>query len=445
MRRGLIVAAGCLLFGLAGAASAQSPEAEFETLYAAGRDARGAGDYAAASEKLEAASRLRPDNGDVLYLLGMTYGFQGRYDAATATLRRAQALQPADPDVALGLIRVAAWRGDFDSAADAAESFLQRNPDNLEARNLRGRVAFYRSRYGEAERDFADVRRRAPDNVEALIGLGDVKAATGDEAGAATLYRQAQAIDPSSPDARDRLSRGLVPAKRWRLDAALSYSDFSRQSRSAWRESFNQLTYSLNAATRLHGRFELSERFDSVDTYMQVGVDRRFAPYLNGYLYGGATPDPDFRERWALLAGGNVRLRQGDEGFGATLLTLDSKWSAFDSGHVETLSPGLQQYFAGDRAIVSLRQINSFVDSGDHLSGWSARFDVRLFERWTVYAGLADAPETSEGATVATESKFIGLVYDLTSDVAVRLDYLREERQNSYIREAAALGLSLRF
>jgi len=445
MKRLAAAMLGCALLGFAGPAHAQSATPEFEALYAAGRNARAAGDYETAAEKLEAASRLRPADGDVLYLLGMTYGFQGHYDAAADALHRAQKLQPQNDEIALGLIRLSAWQGDFDRAAADADRFLQLHPDNLEVRNLRGRIAFYRGRHADAERDFAAVRRRAPDNLEALIGLGDVKAATGDAVGAERLYREAQAVDPSSPDARDRLARGLVPEKRWRFDGALSYSDFSRQPRSPWHESFNQLSYGLDAATRLHGRVEVSERFNEVDSYAQIGVDRVVTPYLSAYLYGGMTPDPDFRERWAALAGGSLRLSQGEGDFGATLLTLDSKWAAFDSGDVGTLSPGLQQYFAGDRVVISLRQINSFIDSGDRLSGWSARLDARLFDRWTVYAGLADAPETSEGVTVGTKSKFVGLIYDLTSDVAVRLDILREERENSYIREAAALGLSLRF
>lgn len=418
---------------------------DFDLLLHEGRKARIAGDFPTAAMRFSEAVRLRPDDPDPLYRLGMVQAYQGQYDAAEDSLRRAWALAPLNDDIALGLARVLAWKHDYDAARAIVAGILTRKPGDPEALEFKGRIALYTGRLAEADDAFSPSLRHSPNAIDALLGLGDVAAARGDRIAADRFYRQAQGLAPDSKDIADRLNRPAGDDRRWRLDATFSHSTFSRQRRSDWRESFNQLSYDLDSATKIHGRIEVSERFETIDSYFQMGLDRRFTPWLNGYLYGGATPDADFRERWAALAGAAIRIGEGRDSFGATLLTLDSKHASYAAEDINTISPGLQQYFGGDRVIFTARQINS-IDSTDRLrSGWSIRLDLRLLDQTTVYLGTADAPDSANGSVAQTVSRFAGIVHDLTETIAVRLDAIREDRQDSYKRDSLALGLSWRF
>ncbi len=105
----------------------------------------------------------------------------------------------------------------------------------------------------------------------------------------------------------------------------------------------------------------------------------------------------------------------------------------------------MQQYFFDGRFWLTAKRIFSDDERGKDLKGWSLRADMRPFERLGLYAGYADAPESSEGRTQEARSRFGGIIFDLTEDLSLRLDYLREDRLNSYVREQVGLGFGLRF
>ena len=431
------------MFGSTGSVIALAQD--YDQLLNEGQKARIAGDFPTAEKHFSAAVQLRPDAAGAHYRLGMIQAYQGHYDVAEESLQRAWGLAPLDDDIGLGLARVLAWKHEDDAARVIVDDILTRKPGDPEALEFKGRLAFYAGRLTEADDAFSASLRSSPKSIDALLGRGDVAAARGDKISANSFYRRAQDLAPDSKEIADRMNRPGGDDRRWLLDTSFSHSTFSRQSRSDWRESFNQLSYVLDSATKIHGRVEVSERFDTIDSYLEVGVDRRFTPWLNGYLYGGVTPDADFRERWAALAGGAIRISEGRDIFGATLLTLDSKHSSYATMDINTVSPGLQQYFGGDRVIINARQINS-IDSSDQMqSGWLIRLDLRLFDRATVYLGTADAPDSADGSVAQTVSRFAGIVYDLTDTVSVRLDAIREDRQNAYKRDSISLGLGWRF
>ncbi|MDH3673680.1 MAG: YaiO family outer membrane beta-barrel protein, partial [Gammaproteobacteria bacterium] len=292
---------------------------------------------------------------------------------------------------------------------------------------------------------FSEVLLRQPENLEAVLGLGDVKAAQGDYDRAEANYRRAATIDPTSAEVAERLSRERPRTFSWRLDTNGSYSRFSRESRPSWRESFNQISYQVSPNTVVHGRWEISERFDRLDNYFQAGVDHRLSDRVSGYIYLGFTPSANFRERRAASGGGAVRLGSGQDRFGPTVFTIDTRQATYGTGDVTTIIPGLQQYLLAGRLWLSAKWINTLDEIDRHRKGWSARVDGQVVWRVILYAGLADAPETQANLTLDTRSYFGGIVVQLTPRLSARLDYLHEDRQDSFIRESVNMGISFNF
>ncbi|RWL18446.1 MAG: tetratricopeptide repeat protein, partial [Mesorhizobium sp.] len=64
-----------------------------------------------------------------------------------------------------------------------------------------------------------------PQNAEALVGIGDVHRAEGDDDAARKAYSHALAIEPGSADIEQRLA--VPPPRKWRLDLGSEVSDLT--------------------------------------------------------------------------------------------------------------------------------------------------------------------------------------------------------------------------
>jgi YaiO family outer membrane protein len=186
----------------------------------------------------------------------------------------------------------------------------------------------------------------------------------------------------------------------------------------------------------------VARRFDLTDTFGEIGVDQAAGRRGRVYLTLGGTPDADFRPRWQIGAGGSWRL---NEGANASVLTLDARHAEFVTGEIQTLSPGVEQYLLGGRAWLTARWINLFDQAGDHQSGYLVRGDLLATDRLRVFAGLSDAPDTSEGAVIDTRSYFGGISYGLTASTTARISVAVEERRTGSDRTQIGLGIGLRF
>ena len=431
---------------VAATATALAADAGARRLYDEALVLRQRGDFVGAIDKLEAARRRAPDDIEILLLLGTIYGFIERFDDAERILDHARALAPGDNDVLLAVARIKAYRKNFTGAEGDVARVLEREPSNLEALALAGRLAYYQGALDPAEAKFRAVLAASPDDLEGLLGLGDVLAARGDQAGARQLYERAQALYPESQDAASRLARGTEQPLLWRLDTLASWSHFARRPFLPWYESLNQLTYSLNPATDVHGRVDVSRRFGTFDTYYEAGVDHRFDPGVGGYLYAGATPHASFRERWTVLSGGSLRVAKGGDTVGGTVLLLDVKDSLYRTGFVYSANPGVQQYFLRGRLWFTGKDINTWAAPGmQYLSGYLLRLDAQVMDSLLLYGGWADAPETDLNVTAQVRTIFTGLAWAQSPRLTWHLDYVHDDRQGSYIRHAVIFGPSLKF
>lgn len=424
---------------------ATAAEPSVDTLYRNGIAAKAAGDLDAAARDFERALALQPDDVDVMVQLGLVYGAEQRYGEARTVLERAGRLAPGDLDVETARAHVEAYAGNFAAAEAAVEAVLARQPQNVDALTLAGRLAYYRKDYQAARRSFEAALATAPDDPDALLGLGDTLRGEGDEGAAEAAYRKAGAAAPGSREIAERLAHRPPVPKRWRLDAAFSYSRLSRVPTPDWKETFDQLGYVFDNGDIVHGRVEASERFGQYDAYLEGGLDHRFDDRLSGYASVGGTPAAHFREHIAGLGGGGYKALDGGDLLNATVLTFDGKVADYSTGDVETVKPGIQQYFFKGRFWATAQSITTRDENGHPQQGWLLRGDVIPVERLIVFVGLAEAPETSDNVTARTRSQFAGGALEITDDLVLRLDYLREDRARSYLRQAVTLGVAVRF
>ncbi len=357
------------------------------------------------------AAQAPADSAQTLYDRGVAARLGGEPERAVDLLARAAAAEPANADVRLqlGLALLAAER--LDEAEAALRETLRLAPAYEDARIALARVA-----------------RRRGDLAAARAELERVNPANGEAAALRAELAQGDARGPRLPSP-------------WQLDLDGSYSALSSGAPD-WREASVQLRRQASESTAIAVRVEHSRRFGLDDTYGEARVDHRLAGGGNFYLSIGATPNADFRPRWQAGAGIAARVRGGPS---ATLLTLDARQARYRSGDIQTVSPGVEQYFGGGRFWATGRLINIFDEAGRHRLGWLGRGDFQIRPDLRFYAGLADAPDTSEGVVVDTFSLFGGLSWDVSRQTTLRLSAAREDRESGPDRVQLSTGVGLRF
>jgi YaiO family outer membrane protein len=333
----------------------------------------------------------------------------------------------------------ARYAGDTARAVELLQAAVAAEPANADAQLQLGLALLAADRLDQAEAALRRTLALAPEYQDATDGLQRIA-----ERRAGSVIRLEQASPTGIGVVGGQSARAASPAPRldyrWEMNLDGSYSalDGGRD----WQEGSLQLRYKANEATTVGGTVEVSHRFGLTDTYGELRIDQRVGDGGSFYLSAGGTPNADFRPEWQIGAGGSVRLRSGPA---ATVLTLDARQARYKAGDIQTVSPGVEQYVAGGRAWLTGRWINIFDENGKHQSGWLARGDVMAGTRVRLFAGVADAPDTSEGVVIDTFSLFGGAVLDIGERTALRLSLAHEDRELGSDRLQVGVGLGLRF
>lgn len=340
---------------------------------------------------------------DQLYRDGVAARLAGDNAQAEALLTRLVAAEPANADAALQLGLVHLALGRLDEAEAAFRRTLALAPNYDDARIGLARVA---QRRGDSAQALATLAPVAPDNSEAQL-------------------------------LRTQLTtQGRVDGtKRWQVDIDGSYNRLRRQP--DWTDGALRLRYQATPATGYSAAIEPSRRFGLSDVYGEIRADRRFSSAASGYALLGGTPGADFRPEWQLGLGGAVRVAPGPN---PTVLTFDARQAAYRSGDIQTFNPGVDQYFARGRGWLSARWINVFDEDGDHQSGWLLRGDAMALPRLRLFAGAADAPDTSEGVVTRIFSLFGGLSYEVSDAMTLRASINHDDSDTGTDRIGFGLG-----
>lgn len=337
-------------------------------------------------------------------------------EAAHAAVQAA----PDDLDARLRLAQLLSWDDAYDQAQAQLDIIFAAEPDHVDARVVQGYLDYYQGRHAQAATHFRAALQQAPEYEDARLGLALVERAQRPEASQAT----------------------------WRIDAGHEYSRFSRENRESWHESHIHVGRAIeNTGTVIHARGERLRRFGQVDSYVQAGFDHRFDTDANIYAAIGATPNADFYPRLRMLGGGGLSLftPHTDGVVRDVRLTADLRHDHYRDADITQVAPGIRLSIAGNAALHP-RLIHIYdSERNGSLWGWSVRGDIQVTDALGLYAGLGDAPETVAGETVNTFSTFTGLFFQLTPQYGIRTGWVREDRDNAYIRNAFHAGLSARF
>ena len=322
-----------------------------------------------------------------------------------------------------------------DAAVAKLEQVLASRPDDVDARLNLGLALLALDRLASAETAFRDVVERAPNYAEAWSGLARIAQRRGDLNAARSLAEQARRAAPESAEIA-ALQGALKPGPAWRVDLSTARSRLS-EGLPDWSETRLSASRRLGAGWAGGLTLEATERFDDTDVYLEARLDRNYRRSAAYVAVGGAI-DADYRPEIALLVGGEVRLG------GKLNATLDASIARYPIGTVTGVHPGLATELADGRLRLATRWINVWDENDDYRNGWAATARWQATDRFALRLGYADAPESSDGATVEVSAWNVGTEIGLTERLVLRLDYLSEDR-DAYDREEVSLGFGWRF
>lgn len=169
----------------------------------------------------------RPDDAEVLHLLGILRAQRGDLPEAFGLVTRAVELAPDSAVCQHTLGEMYLGEGKLEEAAQAYEQARQLNPNLASAHSGLGQVALLRGDIGSAESHFRVALRADENDVQAVAGLGNIALARGDSARALQLLTQAAELAPDDPMiqtsyARAMLDEGMLDFAAKALDNALS-------------------------------------------------------------------------------------------------------------------------------------------------------------------------------------------------------------------------------
>lgn len=169
---------------------------DFDVLYLLGRAAARAGRTARARETLEAALRLRPDDPAAMLECGLANAAVGDFPRAVFLLARAQSHAPVQPQIALALARASEDAGYYGDAVLAYDRYLGLQPKDEAAQRDRARVlALTATGREQGMRDLAQYVANKPRDALGHFYLAQLRWSE-DADGALSSLAEAVRIDP---------------------------------------------------------------------------------------------------------------------------------------------------------------------------------------------------------------------------------------------------------
>jgi YaiO family outer membrane protein len=407
---------------------------------------RNQGELQAAEQSLLAAYPIPPNKSEVSMLLAMVIAFQARYQEAIELLDSALAEHPDDIGLRLGKARVRAFQGLFPEAAELTADVSQQHPDNIEALNLAGRIALYQQRPAQAVTYFERARALDSEELEVWVGLHDARAAQGQENLAQEALATAALLAPDHIDVRLREERSLSPpGPVHELIAGFDNSRFRNTALNHWRDQFVEYRRQRSLDSAYYLRAENNNRFDNRDTVFEAGWLGNQQGSLPWQFSAAISADTEFSARYRLRGAATVRLNEGNDWFGATLLTPSLQYADYNSGSVARLGFDLEHYVAGTSLWLTPGLGLVRDEDGDSTLSWALGVNWQI--SGSVRAGVtySDGAETENGITTDTRARSAYVLWQLAPAVALRLNFGRHDRRNSYSRENAGVSISYRY
>ncbi|MBI4249872.1 MAG: tetratricopeptide repeat protein [Elusimicrobia bacterium] len=167
-----------------------------------------------AVELYRRALELRPGFADCHAELGVALKGLGRLDEAIAEYRAALSYEPGHAEAHNNLGVALSTRGQFGEAMAAFRAALTSNPGHLKAMTNWGNSLAGLGKLDEAVARYRDAIRLAPNFPDARNNLGDVLLRQGKREEAIAEFKEALRLYPGYPTAKANLQRAMQPAAK---------------------------------------------------------------------------------------------------------------------------------------------------------------------------------------------------------------------------------------
>lgn len=333
----------------------------------------------------------------------------------------------------------------------AEEIFLKlatENPNNTEFWFELGLVLRYQEQFDAALLAQKNALKADPQNADAKLEIARMESWKSNYAAAENLTNEVLLSHPNYSEAQELLAKIKQAQKKylWQLSLGYQHSELSRVPQDDWKSQYAEVGRWISNQTLLRFYLESFRRYQTNDQYYEAGINHIFSKNYDGSFAVGYVDDPSFLSKLKITASGEARVIRDSKTFGDTWLTLNVQQLAYNDTDVTVIKPGAR-YFITKNLELSAQYIIVSNQSNNYLQeGWSWRGDWQTpLPSLRIFLGLAKTPETQDGITVDTKSRFGGVAYDITPRVTLRLSYGRDDRENSFIRKIFDTSLSVKF
>lgn len=402
---------------------------------------RNLGEFSEAESLFRQAHEQAGDQRESYYLLAMTIAFQDRFDEAQALLEEGLEKYPTDQTLIISKARVLSFQGDFSGALTDVDRVLEQNPTNTEAINLGGRVTLYQNQPNRAIERYQQTLAIDPNNLEALVGLHDAYRNMGESDRAAEYLSLAAVVDPNNMDVRTRQDQQVVPEPSWQVTYGYGNSHFKRIPLGDWYDSFIEVHRRDGHGNDLYGRVENQGHFGMSDTLLTLGTVRN----ITGTMPWGArleySPDAVFVPDFRVNAFVSPRIREGEDTWGPTIGNVSLQYASYPAAQVVQLGLGIDQYLFNGRVWVSPSITTVRDENNDTITGWNLRANLLVNQDMLTGFGYGESPQTESAVTAITRTTHLYGQVSINDHADIRIDLVREDRENSYVRYGTTFAL----
>lgn len=401
---------------------------------------RNQGEFSEAEILLRQAHETAADQRESYYLLAMTVAFQDRFDEAQALLNEALENYPENHTLMISKARVLSYQGNFSDAQATISDVLNEEPTNTEALNLSGRLSLYQNQPNRSITQYQSTLAIDANNLEALIGMHDAYRNLGDTDQATMYLSLAAAVDPDNLDVKTRQDQQIVPEPSWQVTYGYGNSRFKRIPLGDWYDSFIEAHRQDGRGNDLYGRIESLGHFGMSDTLVALGTVRN----MNSTPWGAKleySPDAVFVPDYRLNLFVSPKLREGGDTWGPSVGNVSIQYASYPTAEVIQLGLGLDQYLFSGRLWLT-PSVTTVLDENDNtLTGWNFRANFLLNENILSGVGYGESPQTESAVTAITRTAHVYGQASVSDHMTLRIDLVREDRENSYVRHGATIAM----
>jgi len=314
--------------------------------------------------------------------------------------------------------RILSWKGDHRQARTVLDGLMRDYPLNDDIAFASGNLEYYRGNLNSAERIFTDVLARNPNYTDVATALETV-----------------------------RQARRVERPHKWRIDGGGGLSSFDETDLDNWNNQYLRVEYAPRDVA-FHAKVQRYERFGGNNIQFEGGIASAKRGNWDWGLTAGFTPDASFRPETSI--GGRIgRKFQLDNG-PAVVTTLNYRYDQYTEAKIHNISPEVTAYFQNGARLTG-RVINTVQSEQDDQSGWLVSGSYPVSKKWRLNGGYANAPEAVESPNgldslvVTTKSIFGGVTYAVSPQLDLHINIARDNREDTYIRNAVNVGFTQRY